>query len=196
MARRKFTRKGQGKSHYKRLFIISPEGSTTEPQYFKLLNQLSAPEFVINCLINKKSSPNKILKKMIDELQKTSLKKGDEAWIVIDKDNWTDDQLNSLYQWSKKSETNGLAVSNPKFEYWLLLHFENGCQGTQPSTCCSRLLAHIPNYSKHIDSKLFTIDSIKYAIHNAKLRDSPPCSDWPKFQGATTVYKLVEKLFN
>ena len=28
----------------------------------------------------------------------------DEAWLVVDKDNWTEDQLNQLLAWSNESE--------------------------------------------------------------------------------------------
>ena len=63
---------------------------------------------------------------MTDHLESEGLKPSDEAWLVVDKDQWTDEQLTQLHQWSLQQENYGFALSNPKFEYWLLLHFEDG----------------------------------------------------------------------
>ena len=59
-------------------------------------------------------------------LKDEDIKTTDEAWVVVDKDQWGDAQLNSLFRWSQSSTNFGFALSNPKFEYWLLLHFEDG----------------------------------------------------------------------
>ena len=67
------------------------------------------------------------------------LKKSDEAWLVVDKDQWTDEQLSQLHQWSLKAKNYGFALSNPKFEFWLLLHFEDG-SGVSSSQICSQKL--------------------------------------------------------
>ena len=58
-----------------------------------------------------------------------------EAWLVVDKDQWTDDQLIKLLEWSQKADNYGFALSNPKFEYWLLLHFEDA-SGVKNSRDC------------------------------------------------------------
>jgi len=55
-----------------------------------------------------------------------------EAWLVIDKDDNNDEKLRKVYEWSQSKDNYGLALSNPKFEYWLLLHFEEG-KGVQNS---------------------------------------------------------------
>jgi len=54
------------------------------------------------------------------------LRASDRAWIVVDADSWPEDQLLELHGWSTEDSRYGLAVSNPKFEFWLLLHFEDG----------------------------------------------------------------------
>jgi hypothetical protein len=126
-------------------------------------------------------------------LKKNDLKDPDEAWLVVDKDQWTDDQLTLLHNWSQSKENYGFALSNPKFEYWLLLHFEDG-NGVQSSAQCSeRLSRNLPDYDKGVDIRKFTQASIGDAVGRAKLRDKPLCADWPRTIG-TTVYRLVEKL--
>ncbi|CAK8720517.1 RloB-like protein [Candidatus Electrothrix laxa] len=115
--------------------------------------------------------------------------------MVVDKDQWTDAQLKELLTWSQSKENYGFALSNPKFEYWLLLHFEDG-KGVDTSRKCSeRLKRYLKNYDKRIDLRKFTQNSISTAVHQAKLRDTPSCTGWPKTTG-TTVYKLVEKFIS
>ena len=52
---------------------------------------------------------------------------GDEIWIVLDRDegNRKDEkQWKDLARWEKESSNHHVAISNPRFEYWLLFHFE------------------------------------------------------------------------
>lgn len=126
-------------------------------------------------------------------LRKESLQKTDEAWIVVDKDAWTEDQLRELLLWAKKSENYGCALSNPNFEYWLLLHFEEGTGIKTRQECLTRLKRHLPNYKKDIDRKKITQELITKAIARAKLRDIKHSNDLP-LNWITTVYKLVEKI--
>nr|VFK55087.1 MAG: RloB-like protein [Candidatus Kentron sp. TUN] len=126
-------------------------------------------------------------------IEENSLKSSDEAWLVVDKDKWRDDQLIELHRWSQEADNYGLALSNPKFEYWLLLHFEEGTGVANSRDCTKRLQRHLPGYEKGIDSRKITREMISKAIERAKRRDTPPCTDWPRTTG-TTVYKLVEHI--
>ncbi len=192
MTRRKFKRP-IGQRRYKKLFVIASEGAKTEPQYFKMLNAIDSV-IHFKCLKNKHdSSPNGVLKLMKGHIRSNSLKKTDEAWLVIDKDRWTDQQINQLYSWSEEKDSYNLALSNPKFEYWLLLHFENGSGISSSRNCSERLERYLPDYNKDIqETKLKP--KIRQATERAKAKDTPPCPDWPRRTG-TTVYKLVEKLY-
>jgi len=137
------------------------------------------------------------MKRMEDRLRQENLKNSDEAWLVVDKDQWTDEQLAQLYTWSQDADNYGFALSNPKFEYWLLLHFEDGAKISSLNQCSIRLKKHLPDYNnKHLDSRKITSDMIKNAIRRAKVRDNPPCEDWPRTFGSTTVYKLIESILS
>ncbi len=141
------------------------------------------------------SAPIHVLERMKKRLASVTLKKGDQAWLVVDRDQWSDEHLRMLFDWSMESEKYGFALSNPKFEYWLLLHFEDG-NGVNTSTDCStRLAVHLPNYDKKINKGHFTDELINDAIRRARSRDNPPCEKWPRNTG-TTVYKLVELILN
>ncbi len=194
--RRKFYRP-LGQQPYKKLFIIAVEGNKTEFQYFNHLKTLENVRSIIciKCLkSNHKSSPTQVLKRMLKCLKQESLKKSDEAWIVVDKDDWTNEQLKKLYDWSLSSKSYGFALSNPKFEYWLILHFEDGSDITTSQQFITRLTKFFPNYNKGIDFKKITQVKIYDAIRHAKLRDNPPCVDWPRIFGVTTVYKVVARI--
>ena len=190
--RRTFERP-RGQRPYKKLFLIAAEGAKTEPQYFSIFNSRDAVVRV-NCLKSRHdSAPPQVLQRMKAWLKENDLKNSDEAWLVVDKDQWTDAQLTELHNWSQSKNNYGFALSNPKFEYWLLLHFDEA-KGVQSSAQCSeRLRQHLPDYDKGIDTRKFTQDRITDAVQRAKLRDTPPCPAWPKNVG-TTVYRLVEKL--
>lgn len=190
--RRRFKRP-LGERRYRKLFVLAVEGGVTEPQYFKVVDRHQAT-VRIKCLRGKNgSAPQNVLQRMNKHIKEEGVQPSDEAWIVVDKDQWTDDQLQELYRWSEGAENRGLAVSNPMFEYWLLLHFEDGKGIRSARNCIDRLKRHLPNYDKHVDSKKITLKRISEAIIRAKAHDVPPCASWPKVTG-TTVYKLVENI--
>lgn len=181
-----------GQRQYRKLFVIATEGSVTEPQYFNMFNN-NTTTIQIKCLKDKnKSSPDQVLKRMEKYLQENDLKKTDQAWLVVDKDQWNDNQLEQLYQWSKKEDNYGLAVSNPKLKYWLLLHFEDAKGVNNATQCDEKLKKYLPNYKKNIEPQKL-IPYIQTAINHAKQKDNPPCQKWHKTIG-TTVYRLVEQL--
>lgn len=51
-------------------------------------------------------------------------RKGDEAWIVVDVDTWGDVEFAELLSWAASDPRHHLAISNPKFELFLVMHFE------------------------------------------------------------------------
>jgi hypothetical protein len=191
--RRKFQRP-LGERRYKKLFLIAAEGVKTEPLYFGLFTD-DTSIVRVHCLKGKHdSAPPQVLKRMTEHLEREGLKSSDEAWLVVDKDQWSDEQLTLLHRWSLQQENYGFALSHPKFEYWLLLHFEDGTGITSSRDCTDRLKRWIPDYDKGIDIRKISPAQIDEAIRRAKKRDHPPCKDWPRSLGQTTVYPLVENI--
>ena len=133
---------------------------------------------------------------MLEYLKKKSLRKSDEAWLVVDKDDWTEEQINKLYIWSSGARNYGFSLSNPKFEYWLILHFEDGKKISTSHQCSTHLKKYFPDYNKNLDLRIITQKHVFNAINHAKIRDNPPCNDWPRTFGVTTVYRLVERIFD
>ncbi len=194
MSKRRRFQRPVGVRHYRKLIVIATEGSKTEPQYFSLFNNQESviKSYCLKCRHD--SAPPNVLKRMKNYLENSGLRSTDEAWLVVDRDHWTEEQLDQLYHWSEQAENYGFALSNPRFEYWLLLHFEDGCGIAGAQECSDRLKRHLPDYKKNIDPRKFMPDTIDAAISRASQRDHPPCADWPRLVGSTTVYRLVRKL--
>ncbi len=127
LARKRHTREP------KRLFHILCEGANTEPKYFATLR-----EVISGSLISIKPYPHvgvpltiaREAKKLSKELgllkrtkkPKNSFEEKDEVWAVFDRDahpnyNQAIDECMAL--------NIGVARSNPCFELWLTLHYEN-----------------------------------------------------------------------
>lgn len=190
--RRKFSR-AVATLAYKKLFIIVAEGKKTEKEYFSL-PVIKSPRVQIKCIKrDSKSSPFYVLKRMDQYIRENGLSGTDEAWLVVDTDQWEKEDLKKLVEWAKKGVNRDLAVSNPKFEYWLLLHFEDGTGVSSPANCSERLLKYISDYDKGLPTNLITEEHGKNAMTRAKNRDNPPCLDWPKTEGST-VYRLVANI--
>ena len=191
--RRSFQRPS-GERPYRKLFVLATEGRRTEPEYFSIFNDDDCTVHIECIRSGSKSSPAQVLKRMARRLEEKGLKKTDEAWLVVDTDKWTDLQLFHLHSWSLEKENRGLAVSNPGFEYWLLLHFDEGARIDGMQCCLDRLRQHLPDYDKSIGIRSFPRELIEKAVERAKKRDAPPCEDWPRNPGATTVYRLVANI--
>ena len=182
----------QGQRRYKRMFVIIAEGTVTEQEYFPLLNE----DLIVHvkCLKSRSNLPPKeALRRAQEYVRKEGLKRTDETWVVVDKDTWPDGHLVELHAWAQSHSNYWFALSNPKFEYWLLLHFEDADGVKTADECDRRLRKHLPNYGKHVEPQHFTVERIRAAVARAKKRDNPPCEDWPR-QPGTTVYRLVEKI--
>jgi len=192
--RRNYERK-LGQRRYKKLFILAVEGEHTERDYFEIVNKHNAVIHVIYPRGNHRSSPDHVLTKMEKHLQGQDTNGEFEAWIVIDKDQSTKEQLSSINEWSQEEYNYGFALSNPSFEFWLLLHFEDTPNVSTAKECTRKLKKHISNYNKRIKNRSITPEMIEKAIKRAKQLDNPPCDDWPRTRG-TTVYRLVERMLD
>jgi len=190
-----------GTRRFRKIFVVASEGKNTEPQYFGILKdkKVFPGDFMVVPLPGKSdSSPPDVLERMRDYLEREAPDQPYEAWLVVDKDDWKEEQLAPLVEWVKQDPaTRFLALSNPKFEYWLLLHFEEG-DGVGTPQECDRRLAKCPcGYDKHsglFNAAKMTRELVEAAVKRAKKRDSPQCRDWPRKSGQTTVYRLVEKI--
>jgi len=178
---------------YRKLFLIATEGAKTEPIYFGIFNSPQATIHVKLLPARKHdSSPPQVLKRAQVFVKEKGFGKKDEVWLVMDRDQWTDEQLEGVFLGCRAPAFN-LAVSNPQFEYWLLLHFEDGTGVSGSRDCSQRLMRHLPNFKKDNLETQKVEPGIPDAIQRAEAKDTPPCEDWPRANGST-VYRLVKRL--
>lgn len=182
----------------------------TEQHYFKGVKnkcELSSSRMhikVLDARPNGLSSPKDVLNQLNSYKKYFGLKHTDELCMVIDRDkqSWDNAQLSFVAaECSRKQFL--LALSNPCFEIWLLLHLvEVGDYSSQEK---EQLLNNKDSYLKKEIRRLLgsfnpskpDIDdfwgSTESAIQRAEALDIEPQSRWPNYIGSR-VYILLKKI--
>jgi len=201
-----------------KFYILSYEGTVTEKKYFNDLreSELFNDSGTIETIPLKRSTTSgsnplevkKLLKRAKDEY---NFRDTDEFWLIIDRDDWETIHhidLKALAEECKKERNFFLALSNPCFEFWLILHLKDLSEFTDEErqliyengrisdakhyvdTVIEQAINNGRGYNKRPDPRIF-IPRTKVAIERAKALDAGGL--FPSSLG-TDVYKLVEKL--
>lgn len=191
-----------------KLIIIAAEGELTEKDYFhgvaissKYRNSKVHVEFLSRG--NSNSDPKACISSLNSFKKQFSLGKNDELLLVCDVDRWGSKKLSEIYKLSKQ-KSYLIAVSNPCFEVWLLLHHINISEySTQKledlkNGGCSAVINEIRTKGfKYNKSKLRIndyINNVEHAVKQAKILD-PEKLAWPNGFGSQ-VYLLVGSMIN
>lgn len=180
----------------RKLFVIATEGQETERIYFAIFNGEEYRKNVrVHVLPTRKgaSSPQSVLKRLRTYAHEIGIDPGDELWVVVDVDRWGEATLDALCHACHQADYN-VAVSNPCFELWLVLHQEKPRTPISAKACEREmeLLLGRP-YDKADYATRHLIPHIEMAIKHARRLDRQPDDQWPRETG-THVYKLVTKL--
>jgi RloB-like protein len=211
-------RKG-GYADAEKLFVLSYEGAETEKKYFEdfrnsdIFNDSGLIETVPLKRPEYTGSDPFSVKKLLQVAKKEyRFKPTDEFWLIIDRDNWaTTHKLNfdELVTECKKEKNFYLAMSNPCFEIWLVLHLKNITEFTEEEQLLIFENTKVNNSKNYIEELLGTLENrgrgynkkpnpLIYlpltitAVERAKALDRLN-EPYPKTLG-THVYKLIEKL--
>ncbi|HBD7469427.1 TPA: RloB family protein [Legionella pneumophila] len=177
---------------YRKVITIFPEGEKTENCYFSILKEMSENINIIVKKGDKKTEPNQVLSRAKKYIRESGLSKNEQIWLVIDVDNRPESSFKECLLWEKANHKYNVAISNPNFEYWLLMHFESGDGVRNTNECMSQLIKYIPQYSKsNISHKDITKERCLKAIENGAKRHK--ITDILK-DSCSTVYKLVEEV--
>lgn len=136
--------------------LIACEGSKTEPDYFKSIRQdLRSPTLEIIILPPQgRTDPRSIIELAIEKRENMRKDRrwteGDMAWAVFDGDEHIE---NSLANWRDaidraKRQKIQLAITNPSFELWYLIHFRDQFSAINRHQAIALLKEHILNYDK------------------------------------------------
>lgn len=114
-----------------RLFVIATEGEKTEKHYFETLTDkehFHSTRVHVEVLPARdgQSSPQQAIARMNAFKRDYKLRPGDELWIMVDRDHqsWGPKQLKEVQQLCKQKKY-AFGLTNPCFEFWLLLHLED-----------------------------------------------------------------------
>lgn len=212
-------RKG-GHINAEKLFVLSYEGTITEKKYFQDFR--TSQYFNNNGLIeivslkrskDKGSDPFNVKKLLSWAKKEYGFKITDEFWLVIDRDDWESSHKLSFEDLVRECKNEGnfyLALSNPCFEIWLVLHFKDLSEFSEEEQVSifqnkkvgnknyidilvARLQGGDRGYNKRPNPNIY-LPLTKTAIERAKSIDNFN-EDYPKKIG-THLYKLVEKLID
>jgi hypothetical protein len=189
-----------------RAFVVATEDTYAPAQYFDGIRE---PRVIIKVLGSDDtlSAPEHVVSRLKDARQAAlnagDLLKGDEFWVLLDTDHWVKaNHIASLQQALLEARQAGflIAMSNPCFELWLLLHHEDVPPGTVFGRCAEvgkKLRARLGRYNKcGVCAEDFPASTIDDAIRRARALESNPDSPagyWPEKAG-TRVYLLVEAI--
>lgn len=181
----------------KRILIVC-EGEKTEPLYFNDLRshkKLTTAEVEI---IGKGSDPSHLIKETVKLVMKEKRKLHskipyDSVWCIFDRDDHekVNQAINQAYGNNFK-----IAFSNPCFELWFLLHYDDSASERGRQIILRKLREHLPKYKK--SSSIYTdlLPKQDTACRNAEsLRQHHEnCGRQVMSNPSTTVDQLVAEL--
>ncbi len=181
--------------------LIVCEGRETEPRYFDALcrhKRLTATEVEIHGDPSGSHPGNLVdyaARNAAREAERLGLETNpyDRVWCVFDRDNHE-----NIHDVLAKAASLGfkVALSNPCFEVWFLLHFKYSSAELTPREAAARLRVHIDDYEKSADLYDILLERRAQAILNSRrLREYHiRARDKPLKNPATTVDRLVLEL--
>lgn len=198
-----------------RLVVVASEGKDTERIYFKALaKEYANPRVHVHVLERSEdeknnSSPEHVLKQLNDYKTQYALEADDELWLVVDKDSWTDGMLSRVAAVCAKDAAMNMALSNPCFELWLLLHLEDATSLTPEEYKMwlenrrksknadpylkVRVRQKLGSYHESSYDAPALVVNVETAIERARRLDKGPDDRWPQTLG-TRVYLLAESV--
>ena len=158
------------------LTIISTEGRVTEPAYFEMIkSKLELNTLIEIDIIEKESncsSPECVLTDLniYVESKYSFSKENDTLWLVLDLEHSEKNRDKVIQIQNEVEELNSkvkgeyrLALTNPNFEFWLLLHFANIKQYNITELFENRMIESKQGNRKFLEKCLDNLDIFKYS---------------------------------
>ncbi|WP_323089006.1 RloB family protein [Allobaculum sp. JKK-2023] len=187
----------------KKIYICSEGGkiNQTEKNYFTKF--IDHKRFTATYQTSSVTAYKQLYQDARKKIQSSREDQIDYAFILFDLDldsnNWKE-----KIEFAKKNTTDQILFipSNPMFEYWLLLHFEQTRHGyNSKDELMRQLRKHIPQYKKNYSNYQITSEQVHLAAKRAKLYLDPhnrktDCEllDEIAKQTGTLVYRIIEVL--
>jgi hypothetical protein len=179
------------------LIVIASEDTHAVKQYFDRF-ELRRVQFVVLPTQKGRSSPEALIERLDLYQEEFEIGDGDQLWIVLDTDHWIrGGHRNNLIEVLNRCRQRNFrfAISNPCFELWLLLHFQDWPVGNDLS--CSEIIRQLRavagGYRKNaVYSLSITPASVEAAVERARSRDKS--GNWFPDEMGTQVYRIIDEL--
>lgn len=200
-----------------KLIIIAAEGEFTEKIYFEALRKHARNSRVHIKILERdeenrhNSSPEYVLGQLTQYKLENPIEQDDELWLVIDKDKWTAKSIRAVAQRCAQDSSYHLALSNPCFELWLILHIiDASLESDEEKVKMLKNRKEKKNADPYLKRKLRAllgsynesnydadqlVVQIAEAITRAETLDKNKKARWPQGLG-THVYKLAKSITN
>ncbi len=182
----------------RRKVIIVCEGKKTEINYFNGLKTRNSGVEII-ATYGKCTDPKSIIKYAEERMKSKwsiDFDEGDGVWCAFDVDQNDDSTLKDTYEHAKTKNIQ-IALSNPCFEIWFLLHYKQIFSQITRQDTEKELKTFIKNYEKNQKINDILKEKLSHAINNAKkLNIIHETNSIPLFtresNPSTQVFKLIE----
>jgi hypothetical protein len=182
-----------------RILIVS-EGDVTEPEYFRgFANACRNPRVTVE-IAPEHGVPRTVVEAARDrkreaenqaEREKDDNLAYDSVWSVFDIDDHP--RIGEAKDMARDNNIR-LAISNPCFELWLLLHFRENPGMQHRANTREKLKEHLPDYDKHIDYAS-CCEGYEQAVMRARRMDEAAESASEPHRNPTIgVYRLTESI--
>ena len=147
-----FRKQGHPRTLGKKI-VIGCEGEKTEPIYFNAIrSSIRIPSARIRVLCDG-SAPMSVVQNVVSviaDVSEFNPADGDEAWAVFDGDEHIHQDKSGWDRALALAIKHGIkvAISNPCFELWFLLHFQDQTGNLDRAEARKKLKAHVPDYEK------------------------------------------------
>jgi hypothetical protein len=179
------------------LVIIASEDRYAVRQYFDFFESTRI-QFKVLETQDGRSAPEHVLNRLNDYCNEFEIGEGDSFWIVCDCDHWVEpNHIQNLTHVLQQCRQKGIqvALTNPCFDLWLLLHFAD-FPADDSLTCdevADRLRKAAGSYDKRKVYNL-KIDDEKVSAAVKRAADQHPSPDEIPTRPQTTVHLIIRSL--
>jgi hypothetical protein len=170
--------------------LIVCEGKRTEPGYFRGLK--ASQRIPVTISFVQESNPQ-VLVAEATRIQRDPREAGkyDEIWCVFDMDEHA--RFEEALRHAKDNEIR-TAISNPCFELWILLHFQDQRAAIKTSAAHKACQKYLPGYQKTIPCEKLLPHFEEAAKRASELEGWQQAQGRPGANPSTEVHHLVQRL--
>jgi hypothetical protein len=186
-----------------RLFVVATEDTCAPKQYFSFFPH---PRVHVEVLETHHglSSPQHVVNRLINYAEEYQIGEDDQLWALLDTDHWiSGNHKQSLIRALQESRQRGyrVAMSNPCFDLWLLLHQKEVVLGevlANSQAVTDAIREKLGEFNKtHLKSHHYPPEKVGQAVQRARSLEQNEVDAegdfWPESTG-TRVYLLIEQL--